>query len=93
MRRKLTKKQKENLRSHKWIVFERSWFECSKRIHELRNDEWFQNQSIEVRKRLKDTEKRIRKAFIAEYYAQGLSKYDCIIDTKCMRKKVSIEAD
>ena len=87
--KKLTKKDRENLRSRKWLVFERSHVECLAIICKLRDE----STTIEQRKRLVNLRKRIHKAFIQEAIVLGWqNEVPLFINHKKERTRLSIEA-
>lgn len=89
MKRKLTKKQRETLRSHKWLVFERSLLECQTIIHVLLNE---QGATLEQKQRLVRLRRRIKDAFIAEAIDLGWQTQPFCFNPRKARTKLSIEA-
>lgn len=90
--KKLTKKDRANLRSKKWLVFERSLMECLQFCNELRA----KSTTFEQRKRVSMLIQRIRKAFSDEAVSLGwknASLPTCVgfPSNKC-RTRLSIEA-
>lgn len=94
--KKLTKKDRENLRSRKWLVFERSYIECTTFFHTLREEYRKHDYPIERRKQVTALEKRIRDAFHDEAIELGWIKSDhpriLGIPHNKARTRLSIEA-
>lgn len=86
---KLTKKQKETLRSYRWFVFERSLLECQTIIHVLMNQ---QGTTLEQRQRLVRLRRRVKDAFIAEATNLGWQTQPYCFNPRKARTRLSIEA-
>lgn len=91
--KKLTKKDRANLRLGKWIVFERSLTECLNICNNLRN----QAVTLEQRKRVAVLTQRIRNAFRREaillgWVNQKLDQPLTIFPSNKARTRLSIEA-
>ena len=90
--KKLTKKDRANLRSAKWLVFERSLMECLQLCDELRE----KSVTLEQRKRAGALKQRIRNAFSDEAVALGwkdASLPTCVgFPSNKARTRLSIEA-
>lgn len=94
--KKLTKKDRVNLRSAKWLVFERSYDECMTFFCTLRKQYREHPYSIERRKQVTELETRVRKAFHKEAIDLGwkdASLTACVgFPSNKARTRISIES-